>query len=209
MVFLWANIVMTVETGSLFPEKFGLNPEQVGLQNISLIVGSLIGELMGGFLSDWWMWRRQSKNEKNSAAVDSEGSEGHHTPQPEFRLWVGYPGLLLAICGVVVYLVQLDRAGDTWNITPIIGAGIAAVGNQIVTTVATTYAVDCYRESAADVGVFVCFVRQMWGFIGPFWFPQMVLEAGFRPSAGIATAMLVGASLIPMVIMQWKGRSWR
>ena len=38
-----------------------------------------------------------------------------------------------------------------------------AGGNQIVTTVMTTYAVDCYREEAASVGVFISFVRQIWG----------------------------------------------
>ncbi|KAL2148032.1 hypothetical protein VTI28DRAFT_88 [Corynascus sepedonium] len=43
MVFLWGNITMSVETGALFPERFGFDPQQVGLQNIALIVGSLIG----------------------------------------------------------------------------------------------------------------------------------------------------------------------
>lgn len=47
--------------------------------------------------------------------------------------------------------------------TPVVGAAIAAGGNQIVTTVMTTYAVDCYRQEAASVGVFISFVRQIWG----------------------------------------------
>lgn len=56
-----------------------------------------------------------------------------------------------------------------WTIGPDIGAAIAAVGNQIATTVLITYAVDCYREDAASVGVFITLIRQVWGFIGPFW----------------------------------------
>lgn len=106
-------------------------------------------------MSDQWMLRRQRRTEK---AV-----------QPEFRLWLSYIGYLLAICGVVVFLVRIGQASDQWNITPIIGAGIAAAGNQIVTTVLITYAIDCYREEAASIGVFITFVRQTWGFIGPFW----------------------------------------
>lgn len=68
-----------------------------------------------------------------------------------------------------MFFVQLDRASDTWNVTPVVGTGIAAAGNQIVTTVMITYAVDCYPEDAAGIGVFVTLVRQTWGFIGPFW----------------------------------------
>ncbi|KAL2126392.1 hypothetical protein VTI74DRAFT_1007 [Chaetomium olivicolor] len=207
MVFLWANIMMSVETGQLFPQNFGFDSQQVGLQNISIIIGSVIGEQIGGFLSDWWMWRRHRKAGSDSESQE-EGKESN-PPQPEFRLWLGYPGQLLTICGVVVYFVQIDRAGHSWNITPVVGMGIAAAGNQIVTTVMTTYAVDCYREDAAGIGVFINFVRQTWGFIGPFWFPEMIKEAGFGASAGIATAMLVAVSMIPTAVVQWKGRDWR
>lgn len=214
MVFLWANIMMSVETGQLFVEKFGFNPQQVGLQNVSIIIGSLIGEQIGGFLSDWWMWRRHNslKGGAGSDGSDSEGTrggDGSKQVQPEFRLWLGYPGYLLAICGVVVYLVQIDHAGHKWNVTPDVGMGIAAGGNQIVTTVMTTYAVDCYREDAAGVGVFINFVRQTWGFIGPFWFPEMIAKTGFGASAGIASAMMVAVSIVPTVIVQWRGRYWR
>jgi hypothetical protein len=209
MVFLWANIMMSVETGQLFPEKFGFDSQQVGLQNISIIIGSLIGEQIGGLLSDWWMWRRHKKAVGGSDS-ESQG-EGNDTlvPEPEFRLWLGYPGHLLTICGVIVYLVQINRAGNTWNVTPDVGMGIAAAGNQIVTTVMTTYIVDCYREDAAGVGVFINFVRQTWGFIGPFWFPEMIQQAGFGASAGIATVMLVVVSMIPTAVVQWRGRLWR
>ncbi len=215
MIFLWANIVFSVETGQLFPELFGFNSQQVGLQNISIIVGSVIGEQIGGFTSDWWMWRRHGKggNGSNSGTgSDSDAqSEGKTTPapQPEFRLWLGYPGQMLAICGVVVYLVQIDRAGNTWNITPDVGMAIAAGGNQIVTTVMTTYAIDCFPSDAAAIGVFINFVRQTWGFLGPFWFSEMIQEVGLKASAGIATGMIVGVSMIPTAVVQWRGGRWR
>lgn len=91
-------------------------------------------------------------------------------PAPEFRLWLSYFGYLLTICGVVVFLVRIQQAPEgRWNVTPIVGAGIGAAGNQIVTTVLITYAVDCYPDEAASIGVFITFVRQIWGFIGPFW----------------------------------------
>lgn len=37
----------------------------------------------------------------------------------------------------------------------------------------------------------------------------MLAEVGYRQSAGIATAMMVAVSVIPTMIVQWKGQSWR
>jgi len=91
-------------------------------------------------------------------------------PAPEYRLWLSYIGYGLVICGLVVFMVQFENAPEgQWNISPVIGAAIAAAGNQVVTTVLITYAVDCYHDEAASIGVFITFVRQVWGFIGPFW----------------------------------------
>ncbi|KAI8679148.1 MFS domain-containing protein [Fusarium keratoplasticum] len=191
MIFLFGNIMLTFMIPQIFPEKFGFDTQQVGLQYIGIIVGTLIGEQFGGIMSDKWMWLRERKGKM---------------PQPEYRLWLSYLGHLSTICGVVVFLVQSDNASDKWNVTPIIGAGIAAAGNQIVTTVLITYAVDCYPDDAAAVGVFISLVRQMWGFIGPFWIPNMAREIGLSESAGVAIALIVVVALIPTMVLQWKGR---
>lgn len=156
MIFLWGSVVPTIEIPQVYPEKFGLNTQQVGLQFLGIIVGSVIGEQIGGLISDRWMMMRQKRTGE--------------PPAPEYRLWLSYIGHSMTICGIVVFAIRLRDSGKTWDITPVIGSAIGAAGNQIVTTVDITYAVDCYREDAASVGVFITFVRQMWGFIGPFWY---------------------------------------
>lgn len=195
MVFLLTGVLITVEIPQLFQEQFGFNAQQLGLQFIGLIVGSIIGEQLGGVLSDKWMKIRSRKI--------------HRNPDPEYRLWLSYIGFILSIVGYVVFLVRTEQAGKHWNITPIIGAAIAAAGNQIVTTVLITYSVDSNIDEAASVGVFITFVRQIWGFIGPFWFPYMFADVGLPASAGIGTALMVAVSIIPTVLLQWKGYSWR
>lgn len=197
MVFLFASVLATVEIPQLFGEKFHLNAEQIGLQFLGLIVGSLIGEQIGGRTSDLWMRWRGNKTASGRRA-------------PEFRLWLSYLGFALSICGIVVFLVRLQQAEElVWNVTPIIGVGIAAAGNQIVTTVLITYAVDCYPGEAGSIGVFISFVRQIWGFIGPFWFPQMFESVGIGNSAGIAVALMVAVSVVPTMVLQWKGKLFR
>ncbi|KAJ7627379.1 hypothetical protein FB45DRAFT_749735 [Roridomyces roridus] len=186
MIFLWASVMPTILMPQIFPEKFHLNTQQVGLQFLSVIVGSLIGEQLGGRVSDWWMYRRGKSKEKMAAH------------RPEHSLWLAYPGFVLSIIGVVVFLVQVGRAGSKWNITPLVGVTIASVGKQLITTVLITYAVDCYRPDAAAVGVFIVFVHQIWGFIGPFWLPNLIRATSFNATAGVGTALLVVFSVCPI-----------
>lgn len=157
MIFLFANILSTVEVPALLEKKFHLNTEQLGLQFLGAIIGSVIGEQMGGHLSDVWMRRRSNRIDRKA--------------EPEFRLWLSYFGFVLAIIGVIVFLVQTQESpAGKWNVTPIVGVAIGAAGNQLVTTVMITYAVDCYPHEAASIGVFITLVRQIWGFLGPFWY---------------------------------------
>lgn len=157
MVFLFGSVMITVEIPQLLQEKFGLNAEQIGLQFLGVIIGSILGEQIGGSLSDFWMNRRARKT----------GT----APDAEFRLWLSYPGTVLTIVGVIVFLVCTEQAPEgNWVVSPIVGSGIAAFGNQIVTTVMITYAVDSHPQDPGNVGVFITFVRQIWGFIGPFWY---------------------------------------
>lgn len=163
MVFLFGSVLITVEVPQLLQEKFELNAEQLGLQFLGVIIGTILGEQIGGSMSDAWMNRRTRKLQAR--------------PEPEFRLWLSYPGVILAIVGVIVFLVRTQQAPEGhWQVSPIVGTAIAAFGNQLVTTVMVTYAVDSYPQDSGSVGVFVTFVRQVWGFIGPFWYEPLLFH---------------------------------
>jgi hypothetical protein len=173
MAFVFGTAMITIEIPALLEKKFSLTIQGLGLQYISLVIGSLtiqglglqyislvigslLGEQVGGSLSDAWM--------------NSRARHCHHRPPPEYRLWLSYVGFILAIGGVTVFLVQAQNSLEgEWNVTPVVGAAIAAFGNQVVTTVLITYAVDCNPDNSASVGVFINFVRQERAFIGPFW----------------------------------------
>lgn len=185
MVFLFGSILSTVEVPQLLESKFNLNTEQLGLQFLGVIIGSVIGEQMGGILSDFWMSRRAHRIDRKA--------------EPEFRLWLSYFGFALTIIGVIVFLVctQTSPSGH-WNVTPIIGTAIGAVGNQLVTTVMITYAIDCFPHEAGSIGVFVTFVRQLWGFLGPFWYVFLLLvsrlvanRSGSLPCSRMSESLLV------------------
>jgi len=101
-------VLITVEIPQLFVPKFGFNPEQIGLQFLGLIIGSVIGEQLAGRGSDLFMNWRAKKN-------------GDQAPQPEFRLWLSYGGFLLAMVGLLVFGIRTEQATQGhWNITPVV-----------------------------------------------------------------------------------------
>ena len=152
--------MLTIEIPQIFPVAFHFNTQEVGLQFLGIIIGSILGEQFGGLMSVLhWIYYPLCPRHKliifNNFRSDrwmAWRAKRNQYVEPEFRIWLNYVGVLLAICGIVVFLLQLGQIKH-YNVTPIVGAAIAAGGNQIVTTVMVTYAVDCYREEAASVGV--------------------------------------------------------
>ncbi|CZR55677.1 related to synaptic vesicle transporter SVOP and related transporters (major facilitator superfamily) [Phialocephala subalpina] len=196
IVFNFSSVLLTVEIPQLFTPKYHFNAQQIGLQFIGMVVGSVLGEQFGGRGSDFWM-RRAGKKVGRSGVVRAER-----------RIWVSYPGFMTVIIGLVVFCVQVEHLSH-YNVTPIVGIAISAFGNQIITTVLVTYAVDCHHEHAASIGVFINLVRSTWGFIGPFWFPDMFTSLGLSGSAGLMVGIIVVFSTLPTIFIQWKGRQIR
>jgi multidrug resistance protein len=194
IVFGFCSVLLTVEIPQLLIPKFGLNPQQLGLQFLGIMVGLIIGEQFGGRISDLWMNKRTQKLGRR--------------PPPEYRLWLSYVGFLLAMVGLIIFSVRLQQATTgVWNITPIIGIAISAVGNQIVTTVLVTYAIDSYVEHSSSIGVFINVVRSTWAFLGPFWFPDMEETLGSSGSGGLMAGMIFLISVVPIACLQWRKRS--
>ncbi|KAL1587358.1 hypothetical protein WHR41_03839 [Cladosporium halotolerans] len=194
IVFGFCSVLLTVEIPQLFLPKFELNPQELGLQFLGILIGLVIGEQVGGRISDLWMNKRTQKLGRR--------------PAPEYRLWLSYIGFVLAMVGLIVFSVRLQQAKQgVWNITPVIGIAISAVGNQIVTTVLVTYAIDSYVEHSSSIGVFINVVRSTWGFIGPFWFPDMEATLGSSGSGGLMAGLIFVVSIIPIAILQWRKSS--
>lgn len=186
IVFCYANIVLVVEMPEVFGKKFKLDAQQTGLQFIAIIIGSLIGEVMSGTISDWWMNRRIKKRGGVKLIED--------------RLWMAYSGYILVIIGLIVWGVMLVQAKDgQWTVKPLIGAAFAAAGNQVVTTPLITYAVDDNHKKAVEAGLFINIVRQIWAFIGPFYFPPMFSNLGFDKAAAIMVCIVAAVGAFPVI----------
>ncbi|TQS31842.1 hypothetical protein Golomagni_07866 [Golovinomyces magnicellulatus] len=187
--FCYANIVLVVEMPIAFGEKFHLDAQATGLQFIPVIIGCVIGEQVGGPLSDYFMKVSRKRN-------------GHVLPG--HRLWLTYIGFATIFAGLLVWGFQLEHS-ESWNVTPCIGVAIASFGNQIQSTILTAYAIDSSPRDAASVGVFFNLTRLLFGFTGPFYFPYMFESLGFIGAAGLMCGLVVIGGLIPVVVVHAVG----
>lgn len=149
IVYCYANVSLIVERPVTYGEKFHFNPQAVGLQYIPIIIGCLLGEQLSGPTSDWFLKTLQRKR-------------GHSSSSD--RLWLSYIGYATVFCGLLVWGFELQQA-KTWNVVPDIGAAIASFGNQVLTTILVTFAVESKKERATDIGVFINAFRQIYGFV--------------------------------------------
>lgn len=147
--FAYANIAIIVNTPLIFGEKFDFNAQQIGYQFVAVIIGSVLGEQLSGPMSDWFLKFRHRRT-------------GHTIPAD--RLWLSYIGFGTVFAGLLVWGFQLEKA-VTWNITPCIGMALAAFGNQVLTTILISFAVDSHKEHSASIGVFINLCRQVYGFV--------------------------------------------
>lgn len=192
VTFCYANIVLVVEMPQVMVPLFHLDAQQMSLQYISIIIGSIIGEVLAGPLSDWWMRRSTAKRNGQRVIAD--------------RLWVCYNGYILVIVGLLVWGIYLFKATPGhWSIKPLVGAAIAAAGNNIVATVVTTFAIDNAPHKAGDVGLYINFVRSLFGFLGPFYFPDMFENLNFAGSAGLMCGLVLLFAWVPTVVVHFIG----
>ena len=149
ITFCYGNIALIVEMPIAFGEKFHFDAQQIGLQFIAIIIGCVLGEQVSGPMSDWFLKRVQQKRGSSC---------------PADRLWLSYIAFATIIAGLLTWGFQLQHA-TAWNITPCVGAAIASFGNQMQTTILTTFAVESRTQRSAEVGVFVNICRQIYGFV--------------------------------------------
>lgn len=163
VVFLFGSIFIVVEIPLQLESKFRLSSDQVSLQYLGMIIGSILAEPLGGLLSDVGMNLRRTTRERDASP-------------PEFRLWLSYAGYCLILTGIPLFLVSTDNAvTGRWTVTPVVGTAIAAGGSQIAMTTLATYAVDCAADDAVSVGILTSLVRQTIAFIGPLWYCILIL----------------------------------
>ncbi|KAF2219236.1 major facilitator superfamily domain-containing protein [Elsinoe ampelina] len=187
------SVLFAVTGAAAFGGIYHFDTVGVGLAiGVSTFVGTLVGELLAGPVSDRLVYLYAKAHDGDQKA--------------ETRLFATIPGAILIPIGVVIEGVCFQF--KTHWMGPIMGISIAAFGLQIVTTNIYAYITDCYKPQSAEISTLLNFGRQIFSFTLGFYMTPFAEETTY----GIAWAVMaiIGAVLYAgIVALMFKGRQWR
>ncbi|KAJ9636461.1 hypothetical protein H2204_005294 [Knufia peltigerae] len=93
----WYSVLSTVESENFLHAPYNWNASQIGLFNLSPFIGSVVGAIIGGPLNDkaiMWLARR---------------NDGIY--EPEMRLWMAIPTIIICPAGILIFGIGLAHVG--------------------------------------------------------------------------------------------------
>jgi hypothetical protein len=116
---------------------YGFTPVQTGLLYISPLIGTIVGSVVGGKISDLLACARAYRN--------------NGIYEPESRLIMLIPAAISTVVGLAGYGWSIEKL-DHW-IVPTICFGLIYLGCILGCTVAVTYCLDVHKSSAIEAQV--------------------------------------------------------
>ncbi|GLA19145.1 hypothetical protein AnigIFM62618_006808 [Aspergillus niger] len=180
---LWSTLVSSVTVGFLvaitsnystaFSTYYGFEAWQSGLCFVSSLIGSLIGIMCGGHLSDWtadWFTRRNGG-----------------IREPEMRLPAIAIGGVCAPVSLILYGVGIQN--ECHWIVPVLGLGLLNFAIVQATNVSMVYCIDCYRPAVGEVSVSILAFKAGFGFLLSFYTNPWIDQDGYAIAFGEMAAI--------------------
>ncbi|KAH8647397.1 major facilitator superfamily domain-containing protein [Xylariales sp. PMI_506] len=159
-------IVNLSQTQAFAGPPYNYSSGTIGLFNIAVLIGGLIGLFTCGPFSDWVAARLTERN--------------NGIREPEMRLVAMIPYVIIMIIGCVLTGVGYD---NHWPWQAVVVLGYACLGLQVAAlpSLASTYAIDSYRPVTGSMFVTITINKNVWGYgVGKFITPWSEAN-GFVP----------------------------
>ncbi|KAL4887256.1 major facilitator superfamily domain-containing protein [Aspergillus karnatakaensis] len=176
---------------------YGFTPVQTGLLYISPLIGTILGSVVGGKISDI------------VACVKAYHNRGVY--EPESRLVMMIPVVISTTIGLAGYGWSIEKS-DHW-IVPTVCFGLIYFGCILGSTVAVTYCLDCHKSSAIEAQVVLSILKNLHGFTFSLFVVDWVRASGPRDTfltlAGLHLAFLVttvGVYMYGKDVRKWMRR---
>ncbi|KAJ7255451.1 MFS general substrate transporter [Mycena haematopus] len=194
VTFTLSSILPAVTSATLFRLLYKFNASETGLAlGIGTLVGSTLGELLGGIVVDRTMYLSR-RGKKDGEIV------------PEVRLQGIWAGAILQPIALLIWGFCIQY--KTSYIGPTMGFGIMCFAVQIISTVVYSYNADCYRPQTPEIAQVLNFGRQTVGMTTGFWAIPLGDKIGFQWMA--VTMSLVGiVTLLPVIYFMFHGKTIR
>ncbi|KAM5351183.1 hypothetical protein ACJ41O_003906 [Fusarium nematophilum] len=146
---------------------YNMSAQSIGFLNFSILVGAMIGLVTAGPFSDWVSARATTRN--------------GGIREPEMRLPAMIPYVIIMIIGNIVTSIGYERQWP-WPVIVVLGYSCAGIQVAALPSIASTYAVDCYKPVTGSLFVAITVNKSLWGYgMGKFITPWTI-ESGFMPA---------------------------
>ncbi|KAJ7072528.1 MFS general substrate transporter [Mycena amicta] len=196
ITFTFSSILPAVTSATLFRALYKFTPSKTGLAlGVGTLVGSTLGELLGGIVVDRSMYMSRKKAKGDIL--------------PEVRLQGIWLGAVLQPIGLLVWGFCIKY--KTPYIGPTMGFGISefmCFAIQIISTVLYSYNADCYKPQTTEMAQVMNFGRQIIGMTTGFWAIPLGNKIGFHLMS--VTLALIGlVAFAPIVFLMFHGKTVR
>ncbi|EEP78771.1 predicted protein [Uncinocarpus reesii 1704] len=190
---MWLSLITVTQSATFNAPPYNFSMANVGNTNFAAFIGSIIGMLWGGYVSDWCTLRLSRRN--------------RGIMEPEFRLWTMLIPAIINTGGLLMYGLG-SLYGVHWILPAGFGMVFIAFGIGSGAAIALTYAVDCYPRVASEALVLMLFIRNLIG-TGFTFAIEPWLEHNGMQNTTIIMAMLCLVTNLSFLFMVWKGKSFR
>ncbi|GLB45032.1 putative sugar (and other) transporter [Lyophyllum shimeji] len=188
----FVNILPAISMAKLYTDVYHLKSGIIGLCiGVPLTIGSLLGELSAGRLSDYIMSRLAKRR--------------NDVRKPEHRLYLTPLGAAFMPAGMIVFGICVQK--HAMFVVPLVGLAISAFGLQITSTCLYSYVSDCYKPQTPESAVLMNLGRGLSFVIGFFGLPYAE-RVGYH--WGWTTfALILLVFYIPVLMLMRYGEMWR
>ncbi|KAL1968077.1 hypothetical protein VTN77DRAFT_2207 [Rasamsonia byssochlamydoides] len=185
---LWSawTIGLSVVVAQIFggpPNLF--DDTQLGFLFTFPFVFLIIGCLVGFLLSDWWPKFCARRN--------------HGVFEPEFRLILLIPVLLVGIPGLFGFGYYAAGANDHWVAASCL-QGLIAFASVLAASVSFNYVLDCHRSRSVEVSVAIIMLRNFFWFGSSYFLPDWLMVAPTSTIFSVIGAIQLGITLCSVFI---------
>ncbi|QIW99033.1 hypothetical protein AMS68_004551 [Peltaster fructicola] len=192
IVLAWQTVMTATLSTLMLEDPWNFDAAQIGLMSLAPFIGSTLGSLLCGPLSDWLVLRLAKRN--------------NGIYEPEMRFWVFLPFVPFQLAGAWWFGYALQNGWDWPQIA--VALGVSYFGSAPLQTMSLTYMLDAYNEIIGDALTGVTFMRNLIATIFVFAVPAWTAAVGvanvFNTIGAIGLFILSWAAFF-----LWRGKQVR
>ncbi|CAG5182844.1 uncharacterized protein ALTATR162_LOCUS10363 [Alternaria atra] len=191
--FTWLLTISVLSVNIFSAPPYMLNPAQVGLTNLPLLVVALIGSPLSGWTAD--------------ALAKFMARRNKGVFEPEFRLTLMIPAVIFATIGFLGFGMSISAGYPI--VWPLVFMSIHSLSVPFASTASLTYVIDCHPKDANQAFVTINFTKAVFTFIATTYANGIMANIGPRAVFDGITVINLGvcALTIPAYVFGKRFRS--